>query len=406
MSIISLDKGRALGAEIARVIWRSLLVAVAISVVVVPFGYAITDVHDDVLMGTLAGLTVGIGLNLRMGARNGRSVGILIGATVGLVTALIAGLIPGNPWGALVTPVLALSIGLTDGLGETRIRGYREALQESALVSALLGVGLAPVGLAGVLGCVFMIAPNALYVGFFNRNHEGRRYVRPPLGLVLAWMVVFALITYLVIHETEPHRSLDVSLLSAFGALVAIPIPIFLGARTFAIWVQPRLRLYVQLADYLRVMWVPIGGFAVGYLAIIVVFAGFFGMLGRFVPGSFSGAADAGVLDWIAFSFYSAIADPSSAIRAASGIRPVPGRNPARLFHRLGARGVRRGHVRHPAATGRDLPPPRAGRRLTPQPSERPISDRTVPASASVSERFGRTRTERGPQPRISSRFS
>ncbi len=321
MSIISLEKGRAAGIEIARVTWRSLQVAAAIAVVVVPFGYAVTGANVDVLMGTVAGLTVGIGLNLRMGARNGRSVGILIGAAVGIATALIAGLIPGNPWGTLVTPVLALSIGLTDGLGETRIRGYRVAILEATLVSALLGAGLllVPGGVVGVLGCVLMIGPNGLYVGFFNRNHEGRRFARPPIGLLFAWVVVLALITYLVMHETEPHRALDVSLLSALGAVVAIPILVFLGARTFAIWVQPRLRLYVQLADYLRVMWVPIGGFAVGYLAIIVIFSGFFGMLERFVPGSFSGAADAGVLDWISFSFYSAIADPSSAIRAASG---------------------------------------------------------------------------------------
>lgn len=322
MSIISLDKGRALGAEAVRVTWRSLQVAAAITVVVVPFGYAITDLRDDVLMGAFAGLIVGIGLNLRMGAQNGRSVGILIGATVGMTGALIAGLVPENPWGTFVTPVLALSIGLTDGLGETRIRGYREALLEATLVSALLGAGLlfVPGGVVGVLGCAVMIGPNALYVGFFNKNHEGRRFSRPPIGLLFAWVTVFALITYLVMHETEPHRSLDVGLLSALSAVVVIPIAIFLAARTFAIWVQPRLRLYVQLADYLRVMWVPIGGFAVGYLAIIVIFAGFFGMLERFVPGSFSGAGDASVLSWIAFSFYSAIADPSSAIRAASGI--------------------------------------------------------------------------------------
>ncbi len=366
MSIISLDKGRALGAAVASVTWRSLQVAAAIAVVVVPFGYAITDVNDDVLMGALAGLTVGIGLNLRMGARNGRSVGILIGTTVGAVTALIAGLIPGNPWGALITPVLALGIGLTDGLGETRIRGYRDALQEAALLSGLLGAGLlfVPGGFIGTLGCVFMIGPNALYVGIFNRNHEGRRYSRPPIGLLFAWVAVLALVTYLVMHETEPHGSLDASLLSAFSALVVVPIPTFLAARTFAIWIEPRLRLYVQLADYLRVMWVPIGGFAVGYLAIIVIFSGFFGMLERFVPESFNGAAGAGVsgLDRLLLLLGHCrpqLGDPGD-FRAG----PLPGRNPARLFHRLGARGVRRGDVRHPAATGRDLPPQRGKRRL------------------------------------------
>ncbi len=321
MSIISLEKGRALGAEAARVVWRSLQVAAAISVVVVPFGYSITGAHSDVLMGLLAGVAVGIGLNLRMGAQNGRSVGILIGATVGIAAGLIAGLIPQNPWGQLIPPILALAIGLTDGLGETRIRGYREAFHEAALISGLLGAGLlfVPDGLLAAVGCAMMIAPNTLIVGFCNRDHAGKRHTRPPILLVVAFVGVFAVITYLVMHEGGRHRSVEIGLLSAFWSLVVLPVPTFLAARTLAIWVQPRLRLYVQLADYLRVMWVPIGGFAVGYLAIIVIFAGFFGMLERFVPGSFGGAAGAGVLDWVSFSFYSAIADPSSAIRAVSG---------------------------------------------------------------------------------------
>ena len=68
MSIISLDKGRALGSTVARVGWRSLQVAAVILVVVVPFGYTVTGANSDVLMGALAGLTVGIGLNVRMGA--------------------------------------------------------------------------------------------------------------------------------------------------------------------------------------------------------------------------------------------------------------------------------------------------------------------------------------------------
>jgi hypothetical protein len=273
-------------------------------------------------MSVLSGAAVGVGLNLRMGARNGRSVGILIGATVGIAAGLIAGLIPDNPWGQLIPPILALAIGLTDGLGETRIRGYREAFHEAALLSSLLGLGLllVPGGIAAAAGCAMMIAPNTLIVGFFNRNHAGRRYTRPPILLIAAFVVVFAGIAYLVMHEGGRHRPVEVGLLSALWALVVLPAPIFLAARTFAIWVQPRLRLYVQLADYLRVMWVPIGGFAVGYLAIIVIFAGFFGMLERFVPGSFSGAGGATVVSWIAFSFYSAIADPSSAIRAASGL--------------------------------------------------------------------------------------
>lgn len=321
MSIISLEKGRALGSAAVRAGWRSLQVAIVVAVVVVPFGYAVTDVHRDVLMGAFAGLTVGIGLNLRLGAGNGRSVGILIGATVGAVTSLIAGLVPGNPWGRLLPPVLALAIGLTDGFGKTRIRGYREATLDAALLAGLLATGLLFVrdGAIGVFGAICLIPTTALIAGFFNRDLDGRRYSRPPLGLLIPAVAVFVLIAAISMLEAGPNHSLGEALMAAGVGLVLIPIPTFLAARTLAIWVQPRLHLYVQLADYLRVMWVPIGGFAVGYLALIVIFAGFFGMLERFVPGSFQGAADPDVLTWISFSFYSAIADPGSAIRADSG---------------------------------------------------------------------------------------
>ena len=55
-------------------------------------------------------------------------------------------------------------------------------------------------------------------------------------------------------------------------------------------------------------MWIPIGGFAIGYLGIIVVFAGFAGMLARFRSGAFSGAEDAGIGEWIGFAFFRALA--------------------------------------------------------------------------------------------------
>ena len=53
-------------------------------------------------------------------------------------------------------------------------------------------------------------------------------------------------------------------------------------------------------------MWVPIGGFAVGYLTIIVLFAGFYGMLERFSPGAFVGAGP-GITDWVSFAFFAGL---------------------------------------------------------------------------------------------------
>ena len=72
-------------------------------------------------------------------------------------------------------------------------------------------------------------------------------------------------------------------------------------------------------------MWVPIGGFAVGYLTIIVLFAGFYGMLERFSPGAF---ADAGtrITDWLSFSFFTAIAqDYNSVVPVSEGARELVG---------------------------------------------------------------------------------
>lgn len=65
-------------------------------------------------------------------------------------------------------------------------------------------------------------------------------------------------------------------------------------------------------------MWVPIGGFAIGYLVIILLFAGFYGMLAHFSPGAYAGVGDeAGILTWVAFAFFAGVG------RDYTGIVPV-----------------------------------------------------------------------------------
>jgi hypothetical protein len=91
--------------------------------------------------------------------------------------------------------------------------------------------------------------------------------------------------------------------------MLFVPTSTFLAGRAAAVWVQPRLRVYVQLTEYLRVMWVPIGSFAIGYLTLIVLFTGFYGMLGRFSLDAFTGDGDAsGFVDWLSFAFFTALA--------------------------------------------------------------------------------------------------
>ena len=306
--------------------WRALHAAAGVAVVVVPFGYAVTGAHNDVLLAAGCGIAVGVGLGLRMPESIGRSVGFLVGTAAGMAAALLAGLVPGNGIGYVVPPVAALSVGLVDGLGTSRLRGYRDGTVEAGVMSSLLALGMLPaMGIAGVVGGLVVLPTTALIAGAFTVHPAGRRFAWPPLPLVLGCAAVVASVVYVLGREGRGGPP-DASLLSVVGSrpevgaavtLFLIPVAAFLAARAASVWLQPRLRVYRQLAEYLSVMWIPIGGFAIGYLALIVVFAGFGGMLARFSPGAFTGAADAGIGEWIAFSFFRALA------RDYPGIVPV-----------------------------------------------------------------------------------
>lgn len=305
---------RARAATLIRLAGRALQVAVPVVGVVVPFAYAVTGVHNDVLLAGGCGLAVGAGLDLRMHGRIGRSAGILVGVVAGMAAALLGGLVPGNGVMWIVPPLVALAVGLVDGLGTSRLRGYRDAAVETLTMSTLIGVGLLPaLGIGGILSCLVVTPPTALIAGVFTARPAARRFGRAPVLLALGSLAGLAFAVDGVTHEgLRNGRPGGEAFLNAAAsvpmAMVAVPIAVFLAARAAAAWMQPRLQVYRQLAEYLRVMWIPIGSFAVGYLAIILVFAGFSGMLARFDPDAFSGAEGAGIGEWIAFAFFRALA--------------------------------------------------------------------------------------------------
>ena len=149
--------------------------------------------------------------------------------------------------------------------------------------------------------------------GVLSHRREGWRDTRPPPLLVLGAVAVPVLLAIgIASGVTEEGRGLSgiylilVIALMVADTLVALPAAVFLLGRTAITWLQPRLRVYGYLADYLHVMWVPIGAFAVGYLTIIVLFAGFYGTLERFQPGAFAGAG-AGITEWLSFAFFTAL---------------------------------------------------------------------------------------------------
>lgn len=326
----------------SRLIWRAVWVAAAVALVVVPFGYAITEVHRDVLMGAGCGLAIGVGIGLRGGAQAGPWMGILIGSIVGIFTALVAGVAPRDGLGVLVPPILALAVGMHDGLRETSFSRYRDMSRETFIVSVLLALGFFPalVASGGLTSTVaFTVAPLAcmpwiaLISGLLSHRRQGWHDTRPPWLLVVSAVLLFALLLYLMVDEqvrlarVTPRIVPVLQYVGVMGlGLAAVSAAAFLLGRVAIMWLQPRLRVYGRLADYLRIMWVPIGGFAVGYLMIIVLFAGFYGMLERFSPGASFADAGVGIKEWLFFAFFTGLAqDYASVVPVSDGARLLVG---------------------------------------------------------------------------------
>ena len=199
--------------------------------------------------------------------------------------------------------------------------------REAAIVGALVAAGLLPAWVAQgsfasgifslgtlMLGVTLLLIPSiTLLAGLLSHRREGWLDDRPPTLLALGALVVPVLLAIgMASGALVEGRGLSgIELILAIaqvvvGTLVVLPATAFLLGRSIAMWLQPRLRVYGYLGDYLRVMSVPIGAFAVGYLTIIVLFAGFYGMLERFQPGAFANAGT-GIAEWLSFAFYAAL---------------------------------------------------------------------------------------------------
>ena len=315
------DKG-----TLPRLIWLACRIALVVAVVTISIGYAITGLHTEVLKSAGCGIAVGVGVGVRGGPRSGPWTGVLVGVIIGVATALITGLSPLRGFAVLVLPILALALGLIAGLRGSSMTGYRDMSREAFVVSILMAFGFLPAWLAegefasGMRsdGLQLMAATLVLSIwvapitGLLSHRRKGWRDTRPPLLLVLgAAMLAILLSVGMATGHLEEGRGLSgvalVAMIVSLGAVsVIVPAVVFLLGRAIIIWLEPRLRVYGYLADYLRVMWVPIGAFAVGYLTIIVLFAGFYGMLERFQPGAFANAGT-GITEWLSFAFYTAL---------------------------------------------------------------------------------------------------
>ncbi len=311
----------------ASVIWRYakvlVLVSVGVLLTVGPFCLAITTERHHTSVGLGIGLSLGLGIGLRLGSRSGVSIGIGAGSLVGIIAALIEGFAPFNGIGIIIPPIIGIAIGFVDGIGTERLRGFREAIVVSLVMGAVLGAGLwLRYGWQGFAGALVMSLFVGTMAGMRSDSDGGmfRRFRRPPILVIVPCAGLFALVTWAIAAEGHGWASPFVALIS----LIVLPGAGFAIMRAVAAWLRPRLTIYRQLTGYLNVMWVPIGAFALGYAAIILVWAGFFGALHQTYPAeSFTGidpAIPPSMNDWLFFSFFNATAQDYNQLQPASNL--------------------------------------------------------------------------------------
>lgn len=295
----------------------AVLVLGVVTVIIGPLSYAISPRVQDLVFALGAGLALGVGIALRAGGRGGAMLGIGVGFVAGLAAAILTGNTTGRGISILVPPVVGLCIGFMEGFEPPRHRTYRQMVVSAVIIGGVIGLGMSlalswPGLLAGVI--------TGLLVGMVSgmrANSPARRGVRfhrpPPLMLVLASLSI-VLVTALAWRELSWK-----ALPSVLIFVLLVPALCFLLGLSMARWLRPRLTIYGELSGYLRVMWVPMGGFALGYLALIVVFAGFYGALHRCSPHAFIAGERTSVLDWWFYSLFTATGQEYSGISPASG---------------------------------------------------------------------------------------
>lgn len=297
---------------------RKILQDVQIAAVVVagllllvwPFAESMLDRTEHVLLAVGASLTVGVGTGLRLGRQSGIGLGFGIGLTIGILAAILLSILPGRSEAAVVLPIVGLGIGFIDGIGAERLGGLRESLLVSLVIGGLVGLAaLAAIGWAGF----FEAGVGGLFVGSVAslRNDPDGRWRgglrRPPVHLVVLDLLLIAAAFALVIFDPAKPLESWWQVPAVVAIVVLYPLVGFALGHLLAVWGKPRLQVYRELLCYLRVMWVPMGAFALGFSVIILLFAGFYGTLHKYagtVP--FDGVDQPAVWDWVFYSFLTA----------------------------------------------------------------------------------------------------
>ncbi|MCH9687783.1 MAG: potassium channel family protein [Deltaproteobacteria bacterium] len=275
-------------------------------VMVGPFAYGISGgvrAASAIALAVLLHVFIAFRLDRQQGPIVAAGAAVLMGLLVSLTTSLQASVVH-------VAVPLYFCVGFLDGFRVSAMDTIRHAAMVTAGTMAVICIALIPEHAAGgVLGSSLVFAPLVVALastgGATPDEHE-RSAASRWLGRV--GRLALALATPAMLFIAMRHELADPpsQLLAAVAVALSASL-VFLASRKFARWLDPRLKFLVVLGRYLRAMAVPLGGFTLGYFAIVIVFAGLFASLARLYPGSFVGLpAGSDFAEWFYLSLATA----------------------------------------------------------------------------------------------------
>lgn len=317
---------------------RALGAAAIVVVVVAPIAYMLVPPGssdreiEDFLTSLIAALAVTGGVMLRRRGRDDLAVAVLLGIATGLLMGVVISLTNARGFGVLIPPTAGFALGLLDRIGDRPLEGFRQPAGYGAGLGGLIGLGLVPrqsitvVLIAALIGTVV-----GTYLGMWLPAADGSRgRIRPPpLGLGLLTIAVLGFTAVGIRSEFDDGRSNPIlfgpgmldAVVQAGMMQVLVPVLGLACGMLLAHWLKPRLAVYRELVDYLRVMYVPIGAFSIGSAFIVVMFAGIYGSLFKLWDGHFQPMVDLPTTsDWIFFAIYTSVAADFSTIAPASNV--------------------------------------------------------------------------------------
>jgi hypothetical protein len=177
----------------------------------------------------------------------------------------------------------------------------------ATLVGAFGGVG------AGLMaGAAWEVVPDTAFRGFVRYG---------AWAAAVSWGALAAGSPYVHAGMGTRGQVLAWGIWGAFGGMLALPVSWEVGRR-----LSPVIVFFEELGPYLAEMTRPLAAFATGFLTLIVVFAGFYGMFWRLDRQSFQNLpSNAGIWEFVEFSLATATTANTAVVARSGATRLLAG---------------------------------------------------------------------------------